>query len=477
MLSLLDQIWPHIAGGLTVLAAVAASVHAVLHKRDARSAIAWVGVIWLVPVLGAVLYLLFGINRIRRRARALRGDQAYHNPHGVYHEGGAPPVMDEQFVALSRLVGGIVQRPLMPGNRITPLVNGDAAYPAMIKAIDDAEHSVTLSTFIFDNDRAGRAFLEALSRAAARGVAVRVLVDDVGARYSWPPMTRELRRRGIPAVRFLPTFLPWRMPYINLRNHRKILVVDGRVGFTGGMNIREGHLLTDHPRHPVQDMHFLVEGPVVAQLQEVFAEDWHFCTGEALQGDRWFPRLEPVGPVAARGIPDGPDEDFEKLLWTVHGALSCARRSVRIVTPYFIPDTALLTSLNLAAHRGVEVDIILPRVNNLQIVKWASTDLLLEPLEHGCRVWLTPPPFDHTKLMIVDEAWVLIGSANMDTRSFLLNFEFNVECLDHGLAAEINDIVSEKMAGAHRVTLREIKDRSFAIKMRDGIARLFSPYL
>ncbi len=484
MLTLLNEIWPHIAGGLTLLVTVVASGHAVLHKRDARSAVAWVGVIWLVPVLGAILYLLLGINRIRRRARALRSEQGHLPCHSQCSskyqcriDADQALQQHRQFLSLSRLVEGIVHKPLLQGNRITPLVNGDTAYPAMIRAIDGAEHSVTLSTYIFDNDRAGRLFLDALVRAIGRGVDVRVLVDDVGARYSWPPMTRILQRAGITVARFLPTSLPWRMPYINLRNHRKILVVDGKAGFTGGMNIREGHMLTMNPRYPVQDLHFQVEGPVVAHLQEIFAKDWAFCTGETMEGEQWFPCIEPKGSVVARGIPDGPDEDFEKLLWTVHGALTCARKSVRIVTPYFIPDSTLTTSLNLAAMRGVDVDIILPQKNNLRIVKWASTDLLLECLEHGCRVWLTTPLFDHTKLMLVDDVWGLFGSANIDTRSFLLNFEFNVECYDQGLIAEMNSLVDTKLKNAHEVTLQEIRNRRLPIKLRDGIARLFSPYL
>ncbi|NOZ25116.1 MAG: cardiolipin synthase [Nitrospirae bacterium] len=484
MLSLLNEIWPHIAGGLTLLVTIAASGHAVLHKRDARSAVAWVGLIWLVPVLGAALYLLLGINRIRRKAKALRSDQGHPPCHShclsrYQCKVDAAQALDRHrhFVFLSRLVEGIVHKPLIQGNRFIPLVNGDVAYPAMIKAIDGARCSVTLSTYIFDNDRAGRLFLDALARAVSRGVDVRVIVDDVGARYSWPPMTRMLQRAGITVVRFLPTFLPWRMPYINLRNHRKILVVDGVTGFTGGMNIREGHMLMGRPRHPVQDLHFQVDGPVVAHLQEIFAEDWAFCTGESLQGEAWFPCIEQKGTVVARGIPDGPDEDYEKLLWTVHGALACARRSVRIVTPYFIPDTTLTTSLNLAAMRGVDVEIVLPQENNLTIVKWASTDLLQECLEHGCRVWLTPPPFDHTKIMIVDDVWVLLGSANMDTRSFLLNFEFNVECYDHEFAAQVNALIDEKLLNAHEVTLSEVENRRLPVKLRDGLARLFSPYL
>lgn len=264
---------------------------------------------------------------------------------------------------------------------------------------------------------------------------------------------------------------------INLRNHRKILVVDGRIGFTGGLNIRHAHLLKEKPKHPTQDLHFRIEGPIVAQLQETFADDWYFCVREALRGDRWFPQLQPVGAVAARGIADGPDEDFEIFRWTVLGALACAKTSVRIVTPYFLPDSAMISALNLAAMRGVDVDIILPSKSNLPYVHWATFAILWQVLQRGCRVWLTPPPFDHSKLMLVDGCWSLLGSANWDPRSFRLNFEFNIECYDAALAVALEHIVQQKLAHARPLTLKEVDLRSLPIKLRDGVARLFTPFL
>jgi cardiolipin synthase len=305
----------------------------------------------------------------------------------------------------------------------------------MIEAIDSAAHSITLSTYIFDNDRAGKLFLDALQRAVARRVEVRVLIDDMGARYTWPTMPRLLRRAGIPVAKFLPTLIPWRFQYSNLRTHRKLLVVDGRVGFTGGINVREGNCLAWKPRHPVQDLHFRVTGPVVGQIQEVFVEDWAFCTGELLQGERWFADIEPNGPVLARGLPDGPDEDFESFRLTLLGAIASARSSILVLTPYFLPDAPLITSLNVAAMRGIEVDLVLPQKSNLALVQWASTALLWQFLERGCRVWLSPPPFDHSKVLVIDGRVSFVGSANWDPRSLRLNFEFNLECYDRELAA------------------------------------------
>jgi cardiolipin synthase len=316
--------------------------------------------------------------------------------------------------------------------------------------------------------------VEALGEAARRGVEVRVLVDALGSRYTWPPITGKLRRAGVRAERFLPTLMPKRLPFMNLRNHRKILVVDGRVGFTGGMNIR-AHFLPGEDA--ARDLHFRLEGPVVGQLQETFAEDWAFTTRERLSGEAWFPALGPTGPVMARGIPDGPDEDFETIRWTLLGALASARDTVRILTPYFLPDQGLITALNVATLRGVKVDLLLPERGNLPFVQWASAAQLWQVMRPGCRVFLTAPPFDHAKLMVVDGVWSLIGSANWDPRSLRLNFEFDVECYDAQLAMRLNALIEERLSRSRLVTLEELNARPLPIRLRDGVARLLSPYL
>jgi cardiolipin synthase len=477
-------VWPYIVTALDVCIALGASGHAVLYKRDARAAVSWVGLIWLVPFLGAFLYLLLGVNRIRRRARSLRAGHPHpESPPSPFEcdVSALPRVLGPEaahLAALARVVAVATGRPLLRGNRVTPLHNGDEAYPAMIEAIDAARDSVLLGTYIFDHDRAGALFLETFRRAAARRVEVRVLIDDLGARYSRPSVVRALVRAGVRVALFLPALIPTRFRFANLRNHRKIMVVDGRVGFTGGMNIREGCLLKLLPRRPVQDLHFRVEGPAVAHLQEALAEDWAFTTGEVLEGERWFPHLEPAGEALARGIVDGPDEDFERLRMTLLGAVACARSSITVVTPYFLPDAALVTALNVAAMRGVEVDVLLPAENNLPFVQWASTAQLWQVLERGCRVWLTPPPFDHTKLTVVDGAWVFLGSSNWDPRSLRLNFEFDLECYDRALGESLRRwLHDERLPTARPVTLAEVDGRSLPVRLRDGLARLLSPYL
>jgi cardiolipin synthase len=284
-----------------------------------------------------------------------------------------------------------------------------------------------------------------------------------------------LERAGVPVARFFPDFRS-RVTAVNLRNHRKILVVDGRIGFTGGMNLRIHHLQNQR-RLATRDLHFRVEGPIVGQFQEVFAQDWKFSTRESLRGERWFPRLSAVGSVLARAVPDGPDDDFDKLHWVLHAALHAARHRVRVMTPYFLPDRTLVNALNLAALRGVEVEILLPARNNLPFVHWAMVAQLWQVLDQGCRVWFTSPPFDHSKVMVVDDAWSLIGSANWDPRSLRLNFELDVECYDMDLAAQLNQRMDAALDGATPVTMATLNARSLPIRLRDGIARLFMPFL
>lgn len=477
MFSFIEPLWvAWVVALLAAFASTVASVHVILHKRDERAALGWVGVIWLAPGFGAGLYVLFGINRIRRRARRLRAPQRDQLTSGLRTASVEAAVAEEHGLApLARALDRVARYPRVSGNRIAPLINGDEAYPEMLDAISRAQRSIALMTYIFDNDSAGSRFVDALGAAAERGVDVRVIIDDAGMRYSRPTVQRGLRKRGVQVARFMKAVFS-RVPYMNLRTHRKLLVVDGSVAFTGGMNIREGHLVGESPAHPVRDMHFRLEGPIVPQLLEVFGEDWRFCAGAALEGDAWRATAEPRGESVARTIPDGPDEDHDRLRWAYLSGLAAARRSVRIVTPYFLPDQSMTEALAVASYRGVRVDVVIPWRCNLFFVQWAVWGQLL-PIIESCRVWLSPLPFDHTKLMIVDDEWVLIGSGNWDPRSYRLNFELGVEIYDAGLAGRLADEVDRRIASSKRATRRGWHRRRFPVRLRDSIARLFAPYL
>lgn len=480
MTSLLSA-WPYIAGALTFLLSLIVSSHILLHKREVRGAIGWIGLVWLAPVIGSFLYLVLGINRIKRRGAEIHESMSMaavplRLPPTLAPEMPTPPI-DQSLQPLARSVDRITNNELVAGNRIVPLRNGETAYPAMLDAIRSARETVALATYIFDVDRAGQQFVEELAAAVQRGVQVRVLIDGVGAAYSKPRAPAVLRKRGVHTAQFGGGMVPWRMPYLNLRNHRKILVVDGSVGFTGGMNIREGSDLTLEAAYPTRDLHFKLEGPVVSHLADAFAQDWTHTTGERLEGDLWCPAIPRVGRSLARGVSDGPDDDFEKLHWTILAGLSAAERHVRIVTPYFLPDQVLITALNVVTLGGARLDIVLPEASNLRIVGWAMRSQLAQVMEYGARVWLSPAPFDHTKIMLVDDGWALFGSGNWDPRSLRLNFEFNVECYDPGLVAQLDAIVDEKINDARPLSRDELDGRSTPAKLRDAAAWLFSPYL
>ncbi len=472
--------WPYLVTVVTTLASIWAIIHAILWKRDVRSALGWAGLILLSPGVGATLYFLFGINRVRRKAIALRG-QRERLPPVQSQFAILPEQLEERFhpnglalMQIAKAVSHVVRKPLVLGNHIDVLENGEEAFPAMLEEIRRAQRSITLVTYIFSYDSLGKAFVDELVLAKKRGVEVRVLIDAIGVRYHSPSVYRKLKQGGVRAALFIPIH---NISLFNLRTHRKICVIDGEVGFTGGMNIRIHHVLSAKSSLPTADVHFRLKGPIVRQLQEVFAEDWLYSTREELLGEQWFRPSNPSGDVICRGIADGPDETNHALAWALQAAISSAKKRVRIVTPYFLPDMSLSIALGVAASRGIEVDIILPAKVNLSLVQWASVAQIWQVVSYGCRVWLTPAPFDHAKLMTIDGTWSLIGSTNWDPRSLRLNFEFNCEAYDASFTQRIDALIEDRLTRARRLSLEELQARPLPVRVRDGLARLLSPYL
>ncbi len=455
-----------------VLGMVLAALHALLRQRDGRTSAFWLALILFSPGLGVVLYLLFGINFIRRRGRLYRGriGPAYDEPVDC------GPGFAGEDRAMALALDRISRFSFCAGNAVEGLADGDEAMPAMLEAVDAAQRSIWLCTYIFEARGIGAEWIEALARAAARGVEVCVMVDDAGTRYSWPSAVAALRRRGVKARRFMPNTLLLRWLTLNLRNHRKLLLIDGQVGFTGGMNIREGNMLRRNPGHPVRDIHFRVRGPVLAQLAAVFIEDWKFCSGEDL-GPPEIPAVVSDGGVYAMGVVDGPDEDLEVMPAALFVALSGARRRVWLLTPYFLPTAMLLAALKGCAARGVEVVIVTPKLNNIPPVGWAARGYYAGLLESGCRILESPKPFDHGKMLLIDEQWSWVGSTNWDPRSLRLNFEFNLVCHGRALVEDLEQRFAQRMACAAEVDLETVERDSTLLRLRGALARLFEPLL
>lgn len=482
MFETLQSYWPEVLAVLSIGMGTIAAVHAAMTKREVRSAIGWVGIIILSPIVGALVYALVGVNRMRRKSilqrrthrhEALRRVLSpFHLPAGeVERQFGRP------IAALKVLGDRVTGYSLSSGNSLSILSSGDETYDAMAAAIEGARRSILVETYIFDRDTAGLRIADCLIAAQRRGVEVRVLVDAVGARYSTPSILSYLKDAGVAAATFNgKVILGLRLPYANLRTHRKIMVVDGAVAFAGGMNIREGFMGKDGAR----DTHFRLTGPVVADLFAVAAEDWAFETGEELKSDAWnvsVGEAAPGTPSYVRVISSGPDTNLECNHKVLMGAFSVAERSIRIVSPYFLPDNILLGALATAARRGVAVDIIVPSQNNLAIVSHAMMAQFDQILKDGCRIWSAKGPFDHSKLMTIDGQWSFIGSSNLDSRSLRLNFEVDLEVYDRHFAEHIDARIAAARDGAEEITLEALRLRPFVLRLFDRVLWLGSPYL
>jgi cardiolipin synthase A/B len=463
------------------VASVLGAGHALLTKRDPRSAAAWVTLCVLFPVLGVLVYLAIGNNRIRTRARRLHAlpREEQPAPRFALEHIAAEHLIAPEYRNLAFLGRAASGNELLTGNSVEALYCGENAYPAMLSAIREARSYVYLATYIFDPRGIGAEFVAALADARSRGVDVRVLLDGFGELYSLPRAGRVLRKAGVDVARFLqPRLLPPNFS-VNLRNHRKILVVDGQIAFTGGMNIRSKHMARSDGRPAeVIDVHFRLRGPVVAQMEAVFAADWLFSTRC---------ELPPVPGAAApsmvpeqaecRVIVDGPNEDLDRLLWVLVGAISAARSSIKIVTPYFLPPRELAVALQTAALRGVRVTIVLPAHNNFPFMTWASSHALGDLLMTGVGVHFFTGPFLHAKLFLVDDYYAQVGSSNLDPRSLRLNFELAVEIYDHEVGQSLAAHFAAMLASSRELAFEDWRARSMPRRLRDAFFWVLSPYL
>jgi len=450
----------------------ALAVHILLNKRDPIRAGIWITLIVFMPIAGFLLYWAFGDNRIARRAkRRLKAKR----PDGSPDSSGRVP---QNLIPLQMAGDRIAHNPLVPGNTIEMLENGDEAYPAMLAAIASARKSVAFLSYIFDADEVCRHFTDVLCEAARRGVEVRLLVDGIGARGYGPVLERRLSEAGGRMASFWRRGRWLRHPGLNLRNHRKILVIDGQIGFTGGINISARHTTLPGEPYPASfDVHFKLRGPVVGHLMETFTDDWELSTGETLSGPDWFPDLEPCGNVLARGIASGPDFSVGRLHDLLLAALRTAHKSIDLLSPYFIPDEAILSSLRTAARSGVRVRVFMPARADHLFMSWGARAYLRELTTCGVEVWEMQTGFNHSKLTVIDDEWIMMGSSNLDPRSFRLNFEFNVEAYSRIAAIGIESYMEKQLADARRIDTSELMRESRLVQVRNRAVALLSPFL
>jgi cardiolipin synthase A/B len=376
---------------------------------------------------------------------------------------------DPQF---RRTSSNLLGPPAVSGNRVTTLLNGDQAFPAMLEAIRSAKHSITFEGYIFWSGEIARQFADAFSERARNGVPTHLVLDWLGSKKMDQKHLKQMRQAGVEIVRYHP--LRWYdLDRVNKRTHRKILVVDGRIGFVGGIGIADPYSGHAQDRDHWRDAQFRFEGPVVAQLQSDFLDNWIKTGGMLLDGPDYFPSVDSVGPQWAQSFHSSPGEGVETLRLLFLLAISSATERILIANPYFIPNTLAVGMLVDARRRGVDVEIIVPGpILDAQVVRRASRAKWGPLLKAGVRIYEYQPTFYHTKVMVVDDCWVSVGSANFDNRSFRLNDEANINVFDRGFAREQARIFAEDRARSKPVTLEAWRHRPITERLEELVGRM-----
>jgi cardiolipin synthase A/B len=452
-------------------------------KKEAISAIAWSLTVILLPFFGALLFVLFGYQSVHRplkRKRQHRRDfrvrnAAGRNPTATEAEQTEDP--DETWEGMGRLARRLDAFPVTAGNKLAFYYEGQPAFDEMLAAIRAAKHHVHLEFFIFQYDTLGRQFLDLLAEKAKQGIEVRLLYDAMGSRKLGWWKLRKLRGAGGRYSAFLPLSLLRRRIQVNLRNHRKILVVDGKVAFTGGLNIGDEYLGKSPRLGHWRDTSMRIEGPAVESLQRTFVEDWDFACGESLDGDAYFQATAKAGDDEVQVIQSGPDQEVKAIREICLAAVFKARKRLWITTPYYVPDQGLRDALCLAGRIGIDVRLLLPFEADHTAVHYASLYYLTDLLDAGVKVYLYTNGFIHSKVWLADGVWASVGTANLDNRSLLLNFEVNCLIYSPREVVELEKQFERDLEQSIRLEPAVFAKRPWGSKVAENFFRLFSPVL
>jgi len=485
---------------------VGGTIFLLMHERRPVTTIAWLFAFWSVPVISGLAWFLIGPRKLDRQKGARQSAKTAAREHTPSREERPPEAFMQQALAAIARVTRTGERPSVVPSRADSVElygNGEELYPALERAIDAAERTLHLEYYIWQPDGIGTRLRDALVRSAASGVRVRLLTDSIGAknctRAFWKPLVEagaELRTFNPPRV-LVPQ--PGKM---NFRTHRKILVADGRVGFVGGINVADDNTRGEAGRgneEPWRSTHSRITGRPVLELQRIMLEDWLYGVpldrveagkrvAEGLLDDgspelpddldEWFPDIEPSGTGPwVQVVDSGPDEDKLDIRNLYVAAANEARSRLWITTPYFVPDEPMETALRLAAARGVDVRLIIPEENDSQLVKAAAWNNSKSVTETGAEVHMFQRLMNHSKTMIVDETFAIVGTANMDNRSFRLNFEVVAAIWDEGINGQLADLFTQDLARSRRFDPEKDTDVSLPTRLWRNTARLLSPLL
>ncbi|QDU20461.1 cardiolipin synthase [Urbifossiella limnaea] len=489
MTAFLDQFWQDVAGWLFLLEVVVTvgTLLSVLHlKREPMSAIAWSLAVILLPLVGPLMFFVFGYQTISRPIRrkqhrrkkylSLAADVPAEAKTGEGAPG--PRAVPRRWEVLAKLAHHPEGFPVTAGNRVELYHLGETAYAAMLAAIAEAKHHVHIEFFIFRPDESGRRFVAALTLAARRGVEVRFLYDSVGSHSTSQRLFKAIVAAGGKVSGFLPLLNPVYRFRVNLRNHRKILVVDGRVGFTGGLNIGDEYVGKVPQFGHWRDTHLRVEGPAVESLQRVFLEDWHFATEEAARGPAYYPvHLPHPGTSLVQIVHSGPDAEHKAVRESYFAGILRGRKRVWIASPYYVPDAGVRDALVLAGRAGVDVRLLCLFRPDHWVAFLAARYYWPELLAAGVKVYQYARGMMHSKYLLVDGEWASVGSANLDNRSLLLNYEANALIYDAKVVAELEAEFLNDLEWSVRIDPEVFAARPAAARLAENAARLLSPIL
>ncbi|MFN0196248.1 MAG: cardiolipin synthase [Planctomycetaceae bacterium] len=473
-------LWALLISGGYLLTMVLIPWVIVMKKRQPVSTIAWIMAIIILPYVGALLFLVFGVNRVERRtARKLDANMKMQRllPGVAAYQFVASENMDPQQSRLMKLANRLSDTVPTQGNQIQILSDTNQTLSLIEKAIEEAENSLHLEYYIWRPDRTGTRLRDLLIDKAKQGVKIRFLYDGIGSIELGRKFLRSMRDAGIQVASFLPGASFRERWSVNLRNHRKIVIADGTVGFTGGMNIGDEYLGRNRSIGFWRDTHLRMEGPGVLQLQQVFAEDWYYATGEELTHPELFPTPKSLGQTTAHVLAGGPDNSEPLFLSLMFAAINEAQHRVTLETSYFVPPDSLIMALESAALRGVEVRLLLAGKPSYFWTVFAGRSYYDSLLKAGVQINEYSRGLLHSKTLTIDGSWSMVGTPNFDTRSLWLNFEVAVVSYDARIASLLEEHYLHDMRDSKSIVDADWHKRPFLHTLAENTCRLFSPVL
>lgn len=459
-------------------------VNILLENRNPLKTHSYLLLLLLLPLLGIFIYLFFGQNVRKRKIFAKKqlinqafGNRYFHQEvEGTAIQDGIPEAY-QQYEKLVRFLRKDLS-PLTENNKVEIFKNGEEKFPKLIEALKNAKHHIHLEYYIYEEDEIGREVAKILKAKAQAGVQARLIVDGVGSLGLKSGFFQDLKLSGVKVVEFMPVLFPSFTSKINYRNHRKIAVIDGKIGFTGGINISDRYI--NNGKHSLfwRDTHLSIQGESVKTLQFLFILSWQFVTQEEIEPEpEFFPDMEPSGEQLVQINASGPDWELASIMDSFFLAINSAKEKVKIATPYFIPTESILDAVTTAAKSDIEVEIMIPDASDSWIVESASRSFIKQLLEADVKVYLYQKGFLHSKVIVIDNNFASVGSANMDYRSFDLNHEVNAYFYDPEIAQQLSSAFDQDKADCHEVCLEEWRERKLLEKLKESVCRLMAPLL